>query len=132
MHLHCYQVNDFPITIFKKKLSNCSIHFLLIKGERYFCTEKKYVPPFISKIVYAYKRRNIFVVLKKISSTFCKQKYVCLQKVSYVSINAYHLLLLKSYYCNHLLDKNVKFQVEMLVTNQKIDFVGRVTKVPTS
>ena len=26
----------------------------------------------------------------------------------------------------------VKFQVEMHVTNQKIDFFGRVTKMPTS
>ena len=56
-HSHWNQVNDCQITIFKqKKLSNCSIHVLLIKGGRYFCTEKKYVPPFVSKNSFAYKR----------------------------------------------------------------------------
>ena len=70
-HSHCYQAND------------CQV--LLLKGGQYFCTEKKYVPPFsTTKNIFISKRRN----------------------VSFVSENTFNFLLLKSYYCNHLLNNN--------------------------
>ena len=61
-HSHCYQVNDCQVTYIK--------NILLLKGGQYFCTEKKYVPPFSTKNIFIIKRRNIFLYWKKPSSFY--------------------------------------------------------------
>ena len=43
------------------RLSTYIKSILLLKGGQYFCPEKKYVPPFIIKIVFISKRRTVFV-----------------------------------------------------------------------
>ena len=87
-HSHCYQVNDCQVT--------CIKDILLLKLDSIFALKEKYIPPFASKNVFAYKRRKLF--------------FVCLQKVGNVSINAHHLLLVKSPFCNHLLNNNAYSQ----------------------
>ena len=74
---------------------------LLIKGALHFCIEKKCHPLFSNKIVYVLKGSRHFCTRKK-----CH--HLSVTSVIADSENAHHLLLLKSYYCNHLLDNNAK------------------------
>ena len=56
-HSHCYQVNDCQVTYIK--------NILLLKGGQYFYTEKKYVPPFVSKNILLTKGGQYFCTEKK-------------------------------------------------------------------
>ena len=70
-HSHCYQVNDCQVTYIK--------NILLTKGGQYFYTEKKYVPPFVSKNILLTKGGQYFCTEKKYVPPFVSKIFFILK-----------------------------------------------------
>jgi hypothetical protein len=94
-HSHCYQVNDCQVTYTYIK------NILLLKGGQYFCTEKKYVPPFVSKNILLTKGGQYFCTEKKYLPPFVSKilfilkGWQCLNKCTSPLITK--ILLLQSF-----------------------------------
>ena len=84
---------------------------LLLKGGQHFCTEKNAILLLLAKILLV-KGGLHFCTEKKCHPSFSNKIQIINKKASNVSENAHHLLLLKSYYCNHLHDNNVQCHVK--------------------
>ena len=95
-HSHCYQVNDCQVTYIK--------NILLLKGGQYFYTEKKYVPPFVSKNILLTKGGQYFCTEKKYVPPFVSKIFFilkgwqCLNKCTSPLITK--ILLLQSFTYN--------------------------------
>jgi len=99
-HSHCYQVNDCQVTYIK--------NVLLLKGGQYFCTEKKYVSPFLTKNIFTSKRWTVFffqykntvhLLLMKIFLVIKGGQYFLYWKKYVPPFTNKNILLLKGWQC---------------------------------